>query len=205
MGTTGRFSAMGIRAVVQHESTTLRLTLSESSTVADLAACCTGTTNFPVDQMRLIANGRELDSGESLSSLGEFFFYQNMIHLKKIDQEACRDWEKTGRCKHGQRCPRASTHDMHHSPRYVAYQQPSSSTVSPSTTTTTSSLPKTSPRESLEPSAHASSPVSHPTNEGAVICRNWCNEGSCRFGDRCHFASSHVAANLPKNETHELH
>jgi len=186
-----------IRAVVKHGNQTFRYTLKPQSSVADLAELVAESTESAIEELRLIANGRELELKESLSLLGEFWFISNAIHLRFVDHEACREWQKTGRCARGRLCPHAASHTMQHSPRYVAHQEPK---VCP---------PASSPPSSAEHSPHESPRVSPPsspphpeqdmhTPEGLVVCRHW-RKGSCKFGDRCHWASTHKPEYLPNH------
>jgi len=195
-----------IRAVVKHGSKTFRYTLDPQSHVSDLATLLAESIQSEVAQMRLIANGRELELKESLSMLGEFWFMSNAIFLRFVDPAACRDWQKTGRCSQGRNCPHASSHTMQHSPRYVAHQQPEDDICLPCSTAA-SSPPSSSEHSSpyQSPRVHESPPSSPPrpeqdmhTPEGLVVCKNW-RKGACKFGDRCHWASTHLPEYLPKN------
>jgi len=196
-----------IRSVVQDGNKTHRFTLDETSTVGDLAARLLERSVLPVESMRLIANGRELELKEPLSRLGEFFFFKNAIHLLEVDHNACREWQKTGRCKKGSSCLKNSTHDISHSPRYVAYRQAPSSTSS-SAASSAGSSPQQSPQITPPNSPPQRSTVQVDTASGleaqecgecshSVVCRNWQAEGCCRFGSRCHFAASHTQENMP--------
>jgi len=119
-----------IRAVVQDGASTHHFTLDEHASLGDLATRLSERSVLPVESMRLIANGRELELPMPLSMLGEFFFIKNAIFLLEVDHDACREWQKTGRCKKGGSCPKSSTHDVIHSPRYVAHQHAPSSASS---------------------------------------------------------------------------
>merc|ERR1711959_141247 len=193
-----------IRAVLKYGSSTFRFTMSPTSTVADLANDAAEVIDLHIDQMRLIANGRELEPKEPLSLLGEFWFISNAVHLVELDKDACREWQKTGRCRHGQRCPKVASHDMHHSPRYVAHQSLESSPhESPRGVSKEESPCASPPSSSVTGSTPAPSAFNSNQNvltpEGETVCRYWL-QGNCRFGERCHFASTHKAIYLPKSE-----
>merc|ERR1711871_205757 len=82
---------------------------------------------------QLVANGKEMSANDRISNLGEFFFRSNAIYVREINPNACREWQRTGRCKMGSKCPHCGTHEMKFSPRYIAHAFASgqSPTVSP--------------------------------------------------------------------------
>merc|ERR1711977_242097 len=91
--------------------------------------------------MRLIANGRELSMSETLlTGLGEFYFHSKCITLKELDVDACREWQRSGRCTSGSKCPHKHTHTIDLSPRYVGHAN------SPQSTSPVSSPPGTPPK-----------------------------------------------------------
>jgi len=101
-----------------------------------------------IRSMRLVATGKELELEKSLGSLGEFFFYKNAIHAVDLDMNACREWQRTGRCNLGQRCKHAATHNTFHSPRYVGYSCMHAPAASGDTSPENSPSPECSPDSS---------------------------------------------------------
>jgi len=199
MGTTTTMSDI-IRSVVRHNGKTFRYTLAQSATAADLAACASTDITLPVASMRLIAQGKELEPHYPLQSLGEFYFPKNAVIVKELDHNACREWQKNGKCDHGNKCKHAHTHDMEHSPRYVAYENspppsplPTSASGSPPSSAETS--PHPSPRVSFE-----AEPSARPPPMTTIICRNWSTTGECWREAGCHYAASHTPNNLPSTQ-----
>lgn len=160
---------MQLVAIVRSPTKTHRFTLNAGATVSDVASALAneGREEIAKEDYRLIANGRELELGFALAELGEFFFMRNAIFLLPVDRRACREWQRTGRCT-DRECQHKSTHDMAHSPRYVAHQLKAPST---------------------EQCQQVPSPELRAAPEK---CRNWCNTGKCRFGAACFFAASHT-------------
>merc|ERR1712070_596648 len=168
---------------------------------------------LPKDYM-LIANGAELRDDALLETLGEFWFRTHSIYLRAVDQNACREWQGTGRCKLGQNCPFKGTHDHTNSPRYIAYQvrTPSSSIGSSPQSSPRDGFTPGSPNESCSLAQQPFSPVQQPQPcspaqcspctppqpRAPTVCRNWSKNGHCRFGDQCHFVATHTAENLPR-------
>jgi len=163
---------------VEFEGRLLHLSLpNDADSAADLAAALKARSlEFGIpqhQQHRLIANGAELAPHARLSALGEFFFRKNAVHMRILCAVACREWQRSGRCPKGSRCPSASTHNMHHSPRYVAHSHQPCSCL----------------------------PASPPPSESLLstpVCRHWAKAGHCNFGQGCHYAASHTVDNAPQ-------
>jgi len=168
----------------QEHDKTFRYKLSESCTTQDVANALANNVKLKVEDMRLIAAGRELESSEVLqSTLGEYFFRTKHITLKELDKDACREWQRHGRCKIGSDCPYKASHTMDKSPRYVEFQAKTGdgSNAGGSSSGSESASPRCSPC--------STPPKLSPREEKPkTVCRNWERDGSCRFGDRCHFA-----------------
>merc|ERR1711998_769363 len=127
-------STMVMIAVVQTELAKRRYTLPDECTAADLAKALTADveniTDISPERMRLIAQGRELLPTDKLKTLGEFFFYKQAVILREVDLNACREWQRCGRCTN-KACAHKATHNMEHSPRYVEHQTSSQPSASP--------------------------------------------------------------------------
>jgi len=139
--------------------------------------------DMALEDMRLIAQGRELGDREELfSTLGEFYFHSRAMYLKRVDTSVCREWQRSGRCC-AKNCALKKTHTMEHSPRYVGHDIENE---------TPAASPAASPAPSSSPSpvsSSPSSPVPSPVPARAPqLCRNWAATGTCPFGDRCHFS-----------------
>lgn len=167
-----------------------------------MADAIVSRVHMPKERMRMIANGRELGMGEALSSLGEFWFMSNAIILREVDESACREWQRVGRCNQGRNCDKCSTHVMAHSPRYVAYNN------TPDTTPVCPVVPPTkivSAPPQHEPTKKPTTPPAwqakreQQKRQAPRLCRNWTQHGSCHFDQRCHFKESHTYENLPSN------
>jgi len=179
---------------VNHDGATLHIQLPLEATVSDLKTALKerrGIT-LPVD-WQLIANGTEQGDKVVLRSLGEYYFRSNAMFLRALNDAACREWQSFGKCRQGSKCPLHKTHTMEFSPRYVAHTSPQASPREEGASATQSSPAQSS---QFSPPSPPRSPPAGPVDE-ALVCRNWIKDGSCRFGDRCHFAGSHSAANLP--------
>ena len=116
-----------MRAVIRDvfASATHGFNISEEATASTVADWLAQDPNCPHDEptrMRLIANGRELAPGDELSALGEYFFRKQCLTLIALDESACREWQRIGRCRLGCKCPLQKTHAVGLSPRYVAHQ-----------------------------------------------------------------------------------
>merc|ERR1711998_212418 len=173
-------------STTKQEEQIRRLYLPEETTTESLALLLQEAFGMTTESMRIIANNKELDNGFLLANLGEFWFHKNAIYLLEVDQNACREWQRTGRCCHGHKCHWKLSHDMHHSPRYVAHNHDANSPSS-----AVHSSPQTSPPTSPEINPRASSPETSPC-VNHMVCRNWANTGTCRFGSQCHYAHSHT-------------
>jgi len=179
-------SASMIRAKVKEISTNAIYVyhLAEDSTVQDLATAIsedsrvTSVRDIPL--MRLIANGKEMGLKESLMSLGEFYFVKNVVCLLPLDVEACREWQRVGRCSKGCKCEKSATHVVGLSPRYVAYQLEEASP--PSSPPQICSLADASPQQSSQ------SPCGH----------EWMAYEGGYFQDQGHVASSHISSPSPQ-------
>lgn len=136
------------------------ISLADDATVADLVQALYHAVQLPTS-FQLIANGAEMKEHASLSALGEYFFNSHYIHIRELEDTACREWQRCGRCNLGQKCPLKGTHDMMRSPRYVAHQ--------PSTTCADSSPtvdpPDSAHRQDLERGA----PHSNTTHFAAPV------------------------------------
>merc|ERR1711998_468007 len=162
------------------------------------------SVTLPTDY-QLIANGKEMTPRDTVGALGEFFFHSpnNAIFCRAIDADACREWQRTGRCRLGSKCPNCATHDHHRSPRYVAHTSPNTSPRLPSTPAGNSTTSTTIEAETPSSPPTAKPPTTrspeHRHNESPCrVCRNWARFGSCDWGERCFFAESHTDANLPQ-------
>lgn len=135
---------MVLIAVVQTELAKRRYHLHDNCTAADLAEALTADaeniTDIKPERMRLIAQGRELQPSDKLESLGEFYFRKHSVILREVSLDACREWQRTGRCTN-KACQRKATHNMEHSPRYVEHQPSSQSSQSSSAASTPPSSP----------------------------------------------------------------
>jgi len=172
--------------LVQHGQHTQQYALPADATAGDLALMIENDKGLAPSSMRLIANGREMSLTDPIATLGEFFFTngQNVIFLREVDHRACREWQRTGRCTMGSRCLQRASHDMHNSPRYVAHSSCAHSLCSSSSSSSTESSPQHTP---------PSSPLVCP-QQAPKVCRNWAKNGSCRFGKKCRYASSHKSS-----------
>merc|ERR1711907_887249 len=126
MGTHPQTSLhMVLIAIVQTELAKRSYHLHDECTAADLADAILSDmeniTDIAYDRMRLIAQGRELHSGEKLKNLGEFYFKKSCIILREVNEQACREWQRSGRCTN-KNCSRKASHTMMNSPRYVQHQ-----------------------------------------------------------------------------------
>merc|ERR1711998_137995 len=128
MGTTRGMPLNQHAIKVAYDGATLHLYLDEDATIRDVRAALKERkdVNLPKD-WQLIANGTDQGDAVVLRSLGEFYFMKNVLFLRALDAEACLDWQRTGRCKQGSKCPFHKTHSMKYSPRYVAHTSPQTS------------------------------------------------------------------------------
>jgi len=191
-----------LNVVVRDKDKTRRLRLPETCTAADVAQALEKDVALPPERQRLIANGRELEPHECLVTvLGEFYFRSKHITLKELDTDACREWQRCGRCKAGSGCTKSFSHTSEWSPRYVAYEHLDESGSSASPADSPAATPPQTPPPHTPPQSH--SIVNGEAQQR--VCRNWANEGSCRFGAQCHFAASHTPQNVPWNAFQEPH
>jgi len=164
---------------VHYDNKRFRFATSKEATTATIKELLLreNKCDMGMEEMRLIAQGRELGDNEELfSTLGEFYFYSRAMHLKRVDKSVCREWQRSGRCC-SKNCPLKKTHTMEHSPRYVGHsvETPAASPAPSSSPTPASSSP--------------SSPVPSPVPACAPqLCLNWEATGECPFGDRCRFS-----------------
>jgi hypothetical protein len=176
---------------VSYGGVLLRLLLEEGANVRTLDQRLSEREDLCLPANRqLVANGAEMEMDTLISSLGPYFFNRNCIYLREINNSVCREWQRVGRCNQGPRCPYSDTHNMNHSPRYVAHLQPQNN------------IPECSTTEMSPITESSSNSVS--TLPVTTICRNWAAHGHCQFGERCHFAATHTAANLPHQESTDL-
>lgn len=171
---------------IEYHGRTLRIPLPKDATAQQLEQALQASGQVPADmECRLIANGCELNPGYALAQLGEFYFIKGVVHLRGVCKTSCREWQRTGRCSLGSQCPLHDTHDVHHSPRYVPHAPQRSCCPA-------------APAEEVKPVSVAPT-VATPghAQQSTRLCRNWTQTGSCRFGDKCHFAVTHTPQNLP--------
>merc|ERR1711904_257868 len=71
-------------------------------------------------------------------------FRKHSVILKEVSLQACREWQRTGRCTN-KACPHKATHTMAHSPRYVEHQASCTSSQSSSQSSSAASPPSSSP------------------------------------------------------------
>jgi len=214
MGNKHKIMRAHVKLLEQHSTTewqSTSLELPDNATASSLADALRDhgvalPTNFQV-----VANGKEMGDNEAISGLGEFFFRTNAVYIRAIDENACREWQRTGRCKHGSKCTHADSHDVHRSPRYIAHTASSASnspsptlspTISPATSegaTESSPSPYTQPtspytqekcHECHEPSqAYYTSPVQYPAPQYLGHQQNDANHAQhvtiCRNWARC--------------------
>lgn len=137
----------------------------------------------------------------ALASLGEFWFRTNAIFVSEVDDNACREWQRSGRCPKGSKCAASHTHKPEWSPRYVAHQLPTSSTPTAS--------PPSSPASRRSSSSSLHSPEVCPSCESSPmpkqLCRHWQNGGNCPFGDRCHFLHPQTSVSPGDEPSKQLH
>merc|ERR1711988_1988102 len=157
----------------QQPEATFTIKLEEGATCRDLrdALRTHQAARLPKDYM-LIANGAELRADALLENLGEFWFRTNSIYLRAVDQNACREWQGTGRCKLGQNCPLKGTHDHTNSPRYIAYQvrTPGSSVGSSPQSSPRDGFTLGSPNESCSAAQQPFSPARQPQPFSPAQC-----------------------------------
>merc|ERR1711959_198108 len=105
-----------VAVVTTSNRQTLRYTLPSDANVSAVASAVENDEHMAPSDQRLIANGRELGMDEKLETLGEFWFRKNSILVLPVDKDACREWQRTGRCSLAGKCPHKASHDMDHSP-----------------------------------------------------------------------------------------
>lgn len=130
---------------------------------------------------RLLTRGKELDLTKSLEQQG-CQTKDTLFLLDAIPSDHCAEWARTGRCS-DRNCPKAHSHKMQNSPRYVEHRAAQIARESKSTSATSS--PEVTPPLSPELSPQSFSPQ-------CVPCKFWAATGTCRFGDSCFYAHTHV-------------